>query len=290
MPEDMLETTDEFINDCQRLIEKYHDPNPFSKKQIVVAPCQILNCYKDTLEESIKLARSYNVYLHTHLGEGENPVILERYGKSSYDLLEEMGFTGPDVWYAHGWDWTDEELDRIAKTGSGVSHCPAPAVLGGFPILDLKKIQNKGIGISLGCDGSATNDSSNLLDTVRMAYLMQAYHSKQRGGCTTPYEILKFATIGGAKMMGRNDIGSLEEGKAADLFMIDTNALELTGTWHDPTNLLARAGVTGPTWMTMVGGTVVSKEGKLVGVDEERLSAEGEAVCTQVLRNHCNAF
>jgi len=290
MPEEMLETTAEFISDCQRLIEKYHDSDPFSKSQIVVAPCQPLNSYKDTFVESVKLARSHNVHLHTHLGEGENEVIQQRWGMRSLNWCEEIDFIGEDVWFAHGWEMTDEELNRLAKYKTGVSHCPAPAVLGGFPILDFNQFKEKGVLLSLGCDGSATNDSSSLLDSLRMAYLMQAFHSKQRGGCITPYELLKIATINGAKTLGRDDIGSLEIGKAADLFMIDTTNLELTGTWHDPANLLARGGVTGPTWLTMVGGNVVSREGKLVGIDEEKLSYEGEKVCTDALRNCCNAF
>jgi len=290
MPEEMLETTAEFISDCQRLIEKYHDSDPFSKSQIVVAPCQPLNSYKDTFVESVKLARSHNVHLHTHLGEGENEVIQQRWGMRSLNWCEEIDFIGEDVWFAHGWEMTDEELNRLAKYKTGVSHCPAPAVLGGFPILDFNQFKEKGVLLSLGCDGSATNDSSSLLDSLRMAYLMQAFHSKQRGGCITPYELLKIATINGAKTLGRDDIGSLEIGKAADLFMIDTTNLELTGTWHDPANLLARGGVTDPTWLTMVGGNVVSREGKLVGIDEEKLSYEGEKVCTDVLRNCCNAF
>ncbi len=290
MPEEMLETTDEFIKDCQRLIEKYHDPKPFSRQQIVVSPCQPLNCYKDTFTESVKLARSFNVHLHTHLGEGENEIIEQRWGMRSLNWCEEIDFIGEDVWFAHGWEMNDDELDRLAKYKTGISHCPAPAVLGGFPILDLKKFKEKGVLASLGCDGSATNDSSNLLDSLRMAYLMQAFHSKERGGCISPYELLKIATTSGAKTLGRTDIGSLEAGKAADLFMIDTNKLELTGTWHDPANLLARGGVTGPVWLTMVGGEVVAREGRLVNIDEEKLAYEGEKVCTEVLRNNCNAF
>ena len=118
--------------------------------------------------------------------------------------------------------------------------CPGPAILGGFPILDLRELVSTGVNVSLGCDGSATNDSSSLLDTMRMGYLMQAWHCKARGGCVTPYEILKLATVGGAKTLGRSDLGSLEVGKCADLFMIDTDVPELSGTLHDPKNLLAR--------------------------------------------------
>lgn len=290
IPDEMLETTEEFIADCERLIQRYHDPSPFSMGQIVVAPCQPINSYIETFKESVALARSKGVRLHTHLGEGENVIMEERWGKRTLEWCEEIGFSGPDVWIAHGWELHPEEFRRLGETGTGVSHCPAPAVLGGFPILDLKALQQEQVLVSLGCDGSATNDSSSLLDSLRMAYLMQAYHSKERGGCLSPYELLKIATVNGAKTLGRDDIGSLEAGKGADLFMINTGVLELTGTLHDPRNLLARAGVTGPVWLTMVNGQVVFRDGRLLGVDEEALAGEGERVCTRVLRRECEAF
>lgn len=287
MPDDMLETTDEFLEDCERIIALYHDPNPFSMSQIVVAPCQPINSYPETFKKALNLARSKGVYLHTHLGEGENDIMLERWGKRTLEWCEDIGFVGPDVWFAHGWELTPEEYKVLGRTGSGVSHCPAPAVLGGFPILNMKAMEKEGVRISLGCDGSATNDSSNLLDSLRMAYLMQAYHSKERGGCLSPYELLKIATVNGAKTLGRDDIGSLEVGKAADLFMIDSGVLELTGTLHDPKNLLARVGVTGPVHLTMVNGKIVYQEGRLLGIENERLEAEkGEQVCTKVLRDN----
>lgn len=285
IPAAMVESTDEFIKDCERLIDKYHDSRPFSMRQIVVSPCQPINCYKETFEESIKLARAKGVRLHTHLGEGESEGIKERYGVRSVQWCEDMGFLGPDTFVAHAWELTKEEYKVLAKTGTGVSHCPAPAVLGGFPILDIQWMQEQGITVSLGCDGSATNDSSNLLDALRMAYLMQAYHTKARGGCVSAYDMLKIATIHGASTLGRMDLGSLEAGKGADLFMIDTKGLELAGALHDPKNLLARVGVTGPVWLTMVNGNIVYKDGKLTGVDEEALAREGEAACTKVLRN-----
>lgn len=290
MPEDMLETTDEFLEDCQRLIDKYHDGNRFSKKQIVVAPCQPMNCYKETFVESIKLARKNNVMLHTHLGEGENGIIEERYGMRSIDWCEEIGFYGEDVFFAHGWEFTDDELEKLGEWGSGLSHCPAPAVLGGFPIINMNTAIEKNVNISLGCDGSATNDSSSLLDTLRMAFLMQAFYSKKRGGSVSSYDILKMATVNGAKTLGRDDIGSLEIGKAGDMFMIDTTKIELTGMLHDPKNILARGGLVGPTYMTIVGGELVSKEGKLINIDEAKLTRKGEEVCTRVLRNTTDAF
>ena len=290
IPAAMVESTDEFIKDCERLIDKYHDAAPYAMNQIIVAPCQPINCYKDTFVESLKLARDKGVRLHTHLGEGESEGIKERYGVRTVEWCREMGFVGEDVFYAHAWELTPEEYKVLAETKTGISHCPAPAVLGGFPILDIKKLTEMGILVSLGCDGSATNDSSNELDALRMAYLMQSYHTKERGGCTSAYDMLKVATINGAKMLGRPELGSLEIEKGADLFMIDAGKLELTGTLHDPRNLLARVGVTGPVWMTMVNGKVVYKDGHLTGVDEEKLAREGEEVCTKVLRNEFKNF
>jgi hydroxyatrazine ethylaminohydrolase len=284
VPDEMVESTDEFLGDCERLINKYHDPNPYSMRQIVISPCQPINCHKDTFVQSAKLARDKGVYLHTHLGEGENAPMLERWGKRTLAWCEEIGFSGPDVWVAHGWELTPKEYRVMAKTKTGLSHCPAPATLGGFPIIDIPAMEKAGMRLSLGCDGSATNDGSNLLDSLRMAYLMQAYHSKRRGGSPSAYEMLKIATVGGADILGRNDIGSLEPGKGADLFMIDTERLELSGALHDPANLIAKIGATGPVWLTMVNGEVIYRDGVLVGVDEKQLAAEAEDTCTRVIR------
>ncbi|HHW93276.1 MAG TPA: amidohydrolase [Clostridiaceae bacterium] len=276
IPAPMLETTEEFIADCERLIKTYHDNRPFSMTQIVVAPCQPLNCYSDTFVESVELARKYGVRMHTHLGEGENPLMVERYGMRSLDWCEERGFVGKDVWFAHCWELTPEEFVKLGKYGSGVSHCPAPAVLGGFPILDMRQIRDTGAIISLGCDGSATNDSSNLLDTLRMTYLMQAWHSKVRGGCVTPYDVLLMATRGGAKTLGRPEIGSLESGKAADLFALDLNRLEYVGGLHDIANIIPRMGITEQVDFTMINGKLVFYNGELQLVNEYELKKEAD--------------
>ena len=290
MPDNMLETTDEFLLDCERIIGLYHDPAPYSMSQIVMAPCQPINCFKDTFIQTVAMARSKKVRMHTHLGEGENEIMLERWGKRTLDWCADIGFIGEDVWLAHGWELTPDEYAVLGKAGTGVSHCPGPAILGGFPILPLGQMAEAGVRVSLGCDGSATNDSSSLLDSMRTAWMMQAWHSKQRGGCISPYEMLRIATVNGARTLGRPDLGSLEPEKGADLFMVDARALELTGTLHDPRNLLARAGVTGPVALTMVNGKVVFRDGQLMGIDEQSLARRGEETCTRVLREPCEAF
>ncbi len=290
IPDEMLESTDEFLSDCDRLIRAYHDASPFSLRQVVVSPCQPINCRRETFVESLAFARSHGVRLHTHLGEGENGPMEERWGRRTLAWCEEIGFVGPDVWYAHGWELNPEEYRVMASTGTGLSHCPAPAVLGGFPIIDIPAMLSAGMRLGLGCDGSATNDGSSLLDSLRMAYLMQAYHSKERGSCPRPYDMLKIATAGGARLLGRDDIGSLEPGKAADLFMVDAGKLELAGATHDPANLLARAGVTGPVSLTMVNGRVVYSEGRIAGIDEEDLAAQADRACTRAIRSRSGAY
>ena len=290
IPEPMVETTDEFLSDCDRLIGLYHDPAPFSMSQIVPSPCQPMNCRKETFEETVRFCRDRGVRMHTHLGEGENEFMVARWGKRTLDWCAELGFIGDDVWVAHGWELTPEEYRIMGETGTGVSHCPTPAILGGFPILPIHRMRDASVLVSLGCDGSATNDGSSLLDAMRLAWMMQSWYSKERGGSISPYDMLKIATVNGAKTLGRTDIGSLEPGKAADLFMIDTRKLELTGAVHDPKNIIARTGLTGPVDMTMIGGRVVWEDGELPGVDEERLTREGEAVCDRVLRGPCEAF
>lgn len=276
IPPEILETSDGFLEDCQRLIEKYHDRERYSMSQIVIAPCQPINSYPETFSEAANLARKYGVRLHTHLGEGETEGMVERYGMRSLDWCEEQGFIGDDVWYAHCWELTHEEFQKIGRYGAGVSHCPAPAVLGGFPILEMHKIRETGTLLSLGCDGSSTNDSSNMLDTLRMTYLMQAWHSKKRGGTVTPYDILKMGTANGAKTLGRPELGWLGVDQAADLFAIDIEKLELVGATHDLLNFLPKAGYTGEVDFTMVNGEIIFKDGHLTRVDEDQLRRDAE--------------
>jgi hydroxyatrazine ethylaminohydrolase len=290
IPDEMHETTDEFLADCERLLDAYHQHEPFSMRQIVVSPCQPINCHKETFIESLALARDKKVLLHTHLGEGENPNMLERWGMRTLEWCQDIGFVGKDVWYAHGWELTPEEYEVMADTGTGLSHCPAPATLGGFNIIDIPAMRKCGMRLSLGVDGSATNDGSSLLDTLRMAFLMQSFHGKERGGSPTPYEMLKICCQGGADVLGRSDLGSLEPGKGADLFMVNINRLEYAGAVHDPANFLARVGVTGPVDMTMVNGKVVYADGRLTGLDEEELFHKAEKVCSQVIRNGNPAY
>lgn len=272
IPYEIHETTEEFLNDCERLINAYHDKDKYAMSQIVIAPCQPINSYPETFTESAILARKHGVRMHTHLGEGENAGMMGRYNMRTVDWCEERGFIGEDVWFAHCWELTEEEFEKLGRYKSGVSHCPTPAALGGFPILDMEMILEKGVTLSLGCDGSSTNDSSNLLDTIRIAYMFQSWHSKLRGGSVTPYQIMQMATRGGARSLGRPELGWLGSDQAADFFAIDLGKLEYVGATHDLYNFIPKVGYTGEVDFTVINGRIVFSDGKLTFVDEYALS------------------
>jgi hydroxyatrazine ethylaminohydrolase len=283
IPDEMLETTDEFIADCARLIDSYHDTGRFSMRQVVVAPCQPVNCYRETFAESVSLARDRGVQMHTHVGEGESRVIEARHGMRTVDYLEELRFAGPGAFYAHCWELTHDELRTMAASGSGVSHCPEPVYLVGAEVTDIPAMSAFGLRIGLGCDGAASNDNSNLMHCIHSAYMLQCLAASTRAHpVPAPADFLGYATTGGAALLGRSDIGRLAPGMAADLFAIDTRHMDYVGTRHDPLSLIAKVGVGAPTDMTMIDGRIVWQKGEFTGLDEARLFAEAEVALATV--------
>ena len=277
IPDEMLETTDEFIADCERLIETYHDASPFSMRQMVVAPCQPVNCYRETFEQSVALARDKGVRMHTHVGEGESRVIEARHGRRTVEYCAEIGFAGADAFYAHCWELSQTELARMASDGTGVSHCPEPVYLVGAEVTDIPAMQALGLTIGLGCDGAASNDNSNLMHCIHSAYMLQCLMASQRQHpVPAPVDFLGYATTGGADLLGRADIGRLAPGMAADLFAIDTRRMDYVGTRHDPLSLLAKLGIGMPTDLTMINGRIVWAKGEFPGFDEAELAARAE--------------
>ena len=283
IPDAMLETTDEFLADCERLIDVYHDARPFSMRQVVVAPCQPVNCYADTFVQSAALARSRGVRLHTHVGEGESAVIAARHGMRTVDYCAELGFAGPDTFYAHCWELTEDELRTMAASRTGVSHCPEPVYLVGAQVTDIPAMAALGMTVGLGCDGAASNDNSNLMHCIHSAYMLQALSASTRNHPVPPAaDFLGYATSGGAALLGRDDIGRLFPGMAADLFAIDTRRMDYVGTRHDPLSLIARVGIGMPVDMTMINGRIVWSDGAFTGLDEGRLFAEAEVALATV--------
>lgn len=283
IPEEMREDTDEILADCERLIDAYHDPAPFSMRQVVVAPCQPVNAYRETFVESARLARDKGVLLHTHVGEGESEVIRARHGMRTVDYLEEMGFCGPDTFYAHCWELTDAELKQLAASGTGVSHCPEPVYLVGAEVTPIPAMQAYGVRLGLGCDGAASNDNSNLMHCLHSGYMLQCLVAATREHpVPEPAQFLRYGTEGGASLLGRSDIGRLAPGLAADLFAIDSRRMDYVGTRHDPASLIARVGIGMATDLTMVNGRIVWAGGEFPGLDEAQMAQAAEAALATI--------
>lgn len=273
-PDSVVQTVDEILRDSQAAVEKYHDPRPLSMRRVALAPCSPFSVSAELLRQSALLARDLGVRLHTHLCEtrDEENYVLEKYGKRPLAYMEDLGWVGPDVWYAHGIHFNDEELKLLADTGTGVAHCPISNMKLSSGVCRIPDMLALGVPVGLAVDGSASNDGSNLLEELRVAYLLHRLCSSEKA--PSGYDLLKIATRGGARVLGREDVGSLEVGKAGDLFMIRRDRLELVGADLDVKSMLGTVGFKGPVDCTVVNGRVVVKDGRLTGVDEEKAVRE----------------
>ena len=277
-PDSVVQTIDEIMADSAHAIETYHDPRPGSMRQVVLAPCSPFSVTGELLRQSAILARQYGVRLHTHLCEtkDEERYTLERFGMRPLEYMASLDWLGPDVWYAHGIHFTRQELKLLADTGTGVAHCPASNMKLSSGVCRLPEMLDMGVPVGLALDGSASNDGNSLLEELRTAYLLHRLTSS--ASAPTGYDLLKIATQGGARLLGRSDIGALEIGKCADMFLIDSRRLELVGCCADPKNLLATVGLRGPVDYTVVAGSLAVRQGRLTGWDEEKLSREAGKV------------
>jgi len=276
-PDTVVQTVDEIMKDSEMLIGKYHDPSFGSMRRLALAPCSPFSVSADLLRQSAILAREYGVRLHTHLCEtkDEENYTLEKVGLRPLAYMETLGWVGPDVWYAHGIHFNDEELKLLAETKTGVCHCPVSNMKLSSGIARIPEMLAMDIPVGLGVDGSASNDGSNLLEELRVAYLLHRLNSSAKA--PSGYDLLKVATMGGARLLGREkEIGSLEVGKCADLFLLDSNRLELVGACYDPKSVLCTVGVKGPVDYTVINGRVTVRDGRIVGIDEEALVHEAE--------------
>ena len=282
-PDSVVQTIDEIMADSVRAIETYHDASPGSMRQVVLAPCSPFSVTADLLRESAKLARQYGVRLHTHLCEtkDEERYTLGRVGMRPLAYMETLGWLGSDVWYAHGIHFNDAELRLLADTGTGVAHCPASNMKLSSGVCRVPDMLELGVPLGLALDGSASNDGNSLLEELRTAYLLHRLTSS--GRAPSGYDLLQMATAGSARLLGRTDIGALEVGKCADLFLIDSRRLELVGAALDPKNVLATVGVRGAVDYTVVHGRVTVRQGRLAAVDEAALAERANQVCRRYL-------
>lgn len=283
-PDSVVQTVDEILYDSERLIQKYHDTQKNAMRQMVLAPCSPFSVTGDLMRASAELARKYKVRLHTHLAEtlDEEKFTIEKFGMRPLAYMESLGWVGADVWFAHGIHFNDAELDLLQKTQTGVAHCPISNMKLSSGIARVPEMIERNIPLGLAVDGSASNDGSNLLEEIRVAYLLHRLNVSRKA--PTGYDILKLATNGGARLLGRQDIGCLEVGKAADLFMIDTRRIEWVGTQFDPKSMLGTVGHKGAVDYTIVNGKVVVKEGQLLGIDEQKIAEKGNELVENLIK------
>ena len=282
-PDSVVQTVDEIMADSIRCIEKYHDPAYGSMHRVALAPCSPFSVSAELLRQSALLARQYHVRLHTHLCEtkDEENFMLEREGVRPLEYMQRLGWIGDDVWFAHGIHFNDEELRLLADTGTGVAHCPISNMKLSSGIARIPEMLELGVPVGLAVDGSASNDGSSLMEELRVAFLLHRLNSSK--AAPTGYDILKMATRGSARLLGRDDIGQLAVGKCADLFLIDSRRLELVGSCFDTKSVLGTVGVRGAVDYTVVHGRVTVREGHLATVDEGRIAEAANAKCKAYL-------
>lgn len=273
-PDSVVQTVDEILKSSEKAVTKYHDSSRYSMHQVALAPCSPFSVTGDLLRESAVLARELKVRLHTHLAEtkDEEQFTLEKFGMRPLEYMESLGWVGSDVWYAHGIHFTEAELKRLAETQTGVAHCPISNMKLSSGIASVPRMLELGVPLGLAVDGSASNDGSNLLEEMRVAFLLHRLQSSQNA--PSGYDILKIATSGSAKVLGRDDLGRIAPGMAADFFLVNMNRIDMIGTQFDPMSVLSTVGLKGCVDYTVVNGEIVVKDGKLVRVDEEKLVKE----------------
>jgi 8-oxoguanine deaminase len=277
-PDSVVQTVDEILADSARAIEAFHDPTPGAMTRVVVAPCSPFSVTEDLMRQSASLARASGVRLHTHLAEtkDEEQYTVERFGKRPVDYAADLGWLGADVWFAHGVFVGPDEIGRMAETSTGVAHCPSSNMRLASGIAPVAAYLGAGVPVGLGVDGSASNDSSHLLAEARQAMLVGRV-AVAPGFGTGPQmaarTALEIATRGGAAVLGRDDVGSLEPGKMADFFTLDLGRLEFAGAHHDP---VAAAVLCAPVSAdaVFVGGRAVIRDGHHVTIDETAHAAE----------------
>ncbi|MFN8575728.1 MAG: 8-oxoguanine deaminase [Candidatus Sericytochromatia bacterium] len=270
-----INTQDEptILKDCERIIEKYHDASPLAMLKIDLAPCAPFSVSKDLMKEIRQMARQHNLLCHTHLAEtlDEEVYCLEKYGSRPVKFLEDLDWLGNDVYLAHCVHLNHEEIQLFADTGTAVAHCPTSNMRLGSgiaPILELTKANAK---VGIGVDGSSSNDSNNILNEARQALFLQRV--KHGAECMDVSDALKLATIGGARLLNReNVLGSIDVGKAADFAIYDLNTLEHAGAYsQDPLGALILCNANRADTV-VVNGEVVVKDGNPVKVDVEQIT------------------
>ncbi len=270
-PDALVEREADILDDCIRLIDAFHDPAPGAMLRIGVAPCSPFSVSRELMRDAAILARGKGVGLHTHLAENDEDVAysIETFGCRPGTYAEELGWTGPDVWHAHCVKLDAAEIDLFARTGTGVAHCPCSNCRLGSGIAPVRQMRDAGVTVGLGVDGSASNDRGSLIDEARQAMLLQRVANG--ADAMAAREALEIATLGGAKALGRDDIGKIAVGYRADIAVWDISGLDSAGSW-DPAALLL-AGPRGVRDLFVEGRQIVG-EGRVLTIDTTRATKD----------------
>ncbi len=282
-PDSCVEDEAFILRDSRRAIEQFHQAGRFGMVRVALAPCSPFSVTADLMRESAALARSYGVRLHTHLAEtmDEERFCLEKLGARPVDYVESLGWTGDDVWHAHCVCLNAGEIALFARTGSGVAHCPSSNMRLASGIAPVRAMRDAGVKVGLGVDGSASNDGNQMLGEARQAMLLQRVGGNPNA--LGAQEALEITTLGGAAVLGRDDIGVLAPGMAADFIGYRLERLDFAGALHDP--LAALVFCTPPKVdLSVVNGVVRVKDGEIVGLDLPALVRRHNAISRKMLR------
>jgi cytosine/adenosine deaminase-related metal-dependent hydrolase len=268
-PDRVCDTEPAIIKDCIRAIETYHDAARFSMLRIGLAPCSPFSVTGNLMRQSVDLARQYPlVNLHTHLAEtkDEDRFCLEMFGKRPVEYAESLNWAGEDVWFAHMVHPNEREIDWLAQTNTGVCHCPNSNMILASGIAPVRAMVDKNIRVGLGVDGSASNDGNHMLGETRQAMLLQRVGwpgFESRADRFTAREALQLATVGGARVLRRDDIGTLTPGQAADVVAFRVDDLAHAGGLADPVASLVTCAPT-PVWFSVINGQVIVEDGQFL--------------------------
>ncbi len=281
-PDALVEREDAILRDTRRVIETFHDAGRNSMLRVAAAPCSPFSVSQDLMRETAALAAAYGVGLHTHLAESDNDVAYsrEQFGCTPAEYAQRAGFTGAHVWHAHCVKLDAHGIDLFARTGTGVAHCPSSNMRLASGIAPVRAMLDAGVSVGLGVDGSASNDSSHLLAEARQALLLQRVGFGP--AALTAREALALATRGGARVLGRDDIGQLSPGMAADIVAFDLADVGFAGAGHDPVAALVFCSPVRAA-LSVINGRVVVRDGRLTTVELPRLVERHRALARQIL-------
>lgn len=265
-PDDVVQDENVILKETEDAIREFHDGSRYSMLRIVASPCSPFSVTSDLMERSADLARKYGVLMHTHLAEtkDEEKFCTETHGMRPFEYMKDVSWIGEDVWFAHSIFVNEKEIEEMAKTGTGIAHCPTSNMRLGSGIAPVRRMLDAGVKVSLAVDGSASNDSSNMANEVRMAMMLQRV--KYGENAFSPYEALDCATSGGGKVLGRDDIGVIGEGMAADIIGFDLRQLPFAGGLHDPVASVVMCGPMNVS-LSVINGKIRVTGGRIKGID-----------------------